>query len=99
MIISDYKYPLYPAVMKSDFREIIEDAAKEFSDKISFLEKDKDDVYKGITYKDFADKVKYLGEGLLRSGFKQRDKIGLIGKNCQKWAISYLAITTSNFVV
>ncbi len=99
MIVTNYKYPLYPTVMKSDFREIVEDTAKEFPNKISFLEKDKDDVYKGITYKEFAERVKYLGEGLLQSGFKQRDKIGLIGKNCQKWAISYLAITTSNFVI
>ncbi|MCX8058021.1 MAG: AMP-binding protein [Spirochaetes bacterium] len=83
-----------------DFRELISRAKEKYKTKLSFYEKDNNDNYVGISFEDFYNYISYLGEGLLSlKNINQRDKIALIGRNCRKWAISYLAITTSNFIV
>lgn len=94
-----FKYPLFDIPSRRDFRQMLEETVKKFPDKESFFEKGGDRKYHGITFKEFQQNVKYFGEALFSLGLKQRDKIGLIGKNSRTWAISYYAITSSNFVV
>ncbi len=98
MYIKDYHYPLHQVEMRKDFRDMISKTVQNYPDKKSFLEKE-GKYFEGITFTDFEKKIKYLGEGLLQSNINQRDKIAIIGKNCRQWAISYLGITTSNFII
>jgi|YNPMSStandDraft_1061717.scaffolds.fasta_scaffold00013_60 long-chain acyl-CoA synthetase len=92
-------YPYFEIVEKRDFRDLLSSASEKFGEKLSFYEKDENDIYQGVSFKEFENLVSFLGEGLLSLNLNQRDKIALIGKNCRKWAISYLAITCSNFIV
>lgn len=99
MNTSKVKYPYFQIEEKRDFRELLLKAKEKYGNKLSFFEKDQSDKYQGITFSEFYDLVSYLGEGLINLGIESREKIALIGKNCRKWALSYLAITTSNFIV
>ncbi|MFN3410844.1 MAG: AMP-binding protein [Exilispira sp.] len=99
MIWQNYGYPLYKIEQRKDFREMLDKTCEKYGEDLSFFEKNKKDQYEGITFNKFRENVANLGEYLLSLPINQRDKIALIGKNCRSWATSYLAITTSNFIV
>lgn len=54
--------------------------------------------YQPITYKEMLGKVNSLGTALIDLGFKN-EKIGLIGANSSRWAISYLAVVCGTGVI
>lgn len=99
MIWQNYHYPLYKIEQRKDFRDMLAKTCEKYGEDLSFFEKNEKDIYDGITFNKFRENIINLGEYLLSLPINQRDKIGLIGKNCRAWAISYLAITTSNFIV
>ena len=51
------------------------------------------------TFKEVAEEVARLRNYFFEMGIKQGDKIALCGRNCAKWAISYLAIASYGAVV
>ncbi|OHD58750.1 MAG: hypothetical protein A2014_09540 [Spirochaetes bacterium GWF1_49_6] len=58
-----------------------------------------DDGYWTITYGQFQDYVKSIGNALLKMGVKKGDKIGLIGENRNEWIISYLSVVYIGAIV
>ena len=99
MLVKDYHYPLYEIEERANFREMLDKTCEKYGNETSFFEKNDKNQYEGITFNEFRDRVKYLGEALFETGFVPHDKIALIGKNCRDWAIAYYAITSSGFVV
>jgi len=99
MIWQNYGYPLYQIEQRKDFKDMLNKTCENYGDQLSFFEKNEKDQYEGISFNDFRKSVTNFGEYLLSLPINQRDRIALIGKNCRTWAISYYAITTSNFIV
>ena len=99
MVIKDYHYPLYEIEKRVDFRDMLNKTCEKYGNELSFFEKNKNNRYEGITFNEFRNNVRYLGEALYDAGFNPRDKIALIGRNCRNWAIAYYAITSSDFIV
>ncbi len=71
--------------------EMFLNTVKTNSSKISLMSK-VDDQYRGITYQEFAEKVKDFALGLASLGVKKGDRISLLSENRPEWAISDLAI-------
>jgi len=99
MLIKDYHYPLYNIEDRRDFRDMLDKTCEKAGNEYSFLEKDENNNYRGITFNQFRDFVQCVGEALYSIGLKPRDKVGVIGKNCIKWAYSYYAIVSSGFII
>jgi long-chain acyl-CoA synthetase len=55
--------------------------------------------YWTVSYGEFQDYVKSIGNALLKMGVKKGDKIALIGENRNEWIISYLAIVYIGAIV
>ncbi|MDY6327046.1 MAG: AMP-binding protein [Bacteroidales bacterium] len=51
------------------------------------------------TFRDVAEEVSRLHKFFFDMGVRQGDKIALCGRNCAKWAVSYLAIASYGAVV
>ena len=52
-----------------------------------------------FTFKEVAEEVARLRNYFQAMGIRQGDKIALCGRNCAKWAISYLAIASYGAVI
>lgn len=48
-------------------------------------------IWQSMTWKEYADKVKYFGLGLTKLGFNPEEAIAIIGDNRPEWVISELA--------
>jgi long-chain acyl-CoA synthetase len=99
MIWENYGYPLYEVEERRDLREMLDKTCEKYGEEKSFFEKNKDDIYEGITFNQFRENMKNLSDGIFALNLKERDHIALMGKNSRAWATSYYSITSSNFVV
>ena len=82
----------------NNMREIINDISVTYANKNAFIIKNFDKTYKYITFKQFAEDIRYLGTALLKKGLKGK-KIAVIGKNRYEWAISYYAVVNGLGIV
>ncbi|MEE1116527.1 MAG: AMP-binding protein [Clostridia bacterium] len=73
-----------------NLREMLRLSAKQYGDRIAFVQK-KEGVDKAYTYRKFRCDVNELGTGLLKRGFLGK-KIMLIGSNRYLWGVSYMAV-------
>jgi len=77
----------------TDLKHMIETSASDewYGDHVAFYEKEvKGGEYKTTTYKEALADMNALGTALIAEGMKDR-RIAIIGENCYRWAISYLA--------
>jgi long-chain acyl-CoA synthetase len=71
--------------------EMVERTAKKYSTKDAFLWK-KNDIYQGMSYLAFWEKVRQVAGGLAHLGIQKDDKVAILSENNPNWAISDLAI-------
>lgn len=90
--------PFYDVRPIKDFKDLIDQSEKLFSERTAYKLHNRDGVYYDVTYKNFRHAVYYLANTLLKEGFS-RKHIAVIGANSYKWSVTYLAVTCSNNVV
>ena len=93
-------YPIYKTTFIDDMRSLVEEAARNFTDKtaISFKEKPSDKEVKKISFIQWRDDVRSLGTALIAKGLREKN-IALMGENSYGWCCSFFAIMGSSAVV
>lgn len=88
-------YPLYETTKFSDFREMTENVAERFPEKIAFQYKldPKDKETKKITFRESRDYIRYLATELHSMELEDK-KVGIIGQASIEWFFSYTALMT-----
>ena len=82
-----------------DIRHMLETSVELYADNTVFWEKEKKgEPYKKTTYREMYGMVNSLGTALINMGLKGQ-KIGIIGANSSRWAISYLAVVCGTGIV
>ena len=71
--------------------EMLSNSVNLYGDRTAFKVK-KDGKFEPVTYKEFYNKVEKFGTGLLGTGIKKFDHVGLVSENRFEWIISDLAI-------
>ncbi len=88
-----YNPPKYDTI-----KEYINEGIKKYPNNVAFRikgKRDKEVVYKDITYTEFENDLESLAQGFIEIGLKGK-RIAIIGKNCYEWALTYT--TTLNGV-
>ena len=76
-----------------NLKELIEESAKKYKDKVAFMikNKDKNDEIENITYDEFKKDIDGLGTEFLNMGLKGK-RVAILANNCYEWVVSYLAV-------
>ena len=75
----------------TDLKDMLETSCEKFAENTAFWVKDKrGGQYRQVKYKEALSDVNGLGTALIAAGFKDR-RIGVVGENSYRWAVSYLA--------
>ena len=81
-----------------DFRELVDDMAKNHGSRTAFLIKLGEGNYKKISFNLFREQYYRLCTEFINRGFLG-ERIAVSGKNCYQWVLSYLASSTVGVVV
>ena len=77
----------------TDIRHMFRTSVEMYGDNVAFRQKfGRNEPYSTITYKEAEKAVDGLGTALMELGLSGK-RIGIIGENSYKWAVSYLAVT------
>ena len=92
-------YPLYETTHFSDFREMTEQVAKNYPDKVAFkFKKDpRDKEAQSVTFSESRDFIRDLGTELHAIGIEGK-KVALVGVASVEWFFSYVALMSSGAV-
>ncbi len=90
--------PFYDVRQIRDFRDLIDQSERLFSERPAYKLKNKDGVYYEVTYSNFRHSVYYLANSLLNDGYN-RTHIAVVGANSYHWSVTYLAVTCSDNIV
>lgn len=85
----------------TDIKDMIESSASDewYGDHVAFYQKDtKGGPYRPIKYKEMLREVNALGTAMIDMGLKDK-RISVIGENCARWAMSYLAVICGTGIV
>ena len=99
--MEDKRMYIYEATEFNNIREIIKNAVKKHPENKAFIlkeKKDKEIIYKDITYKQFDKDIDGLGTALINMGLKGK-RIAIIGKNRYEWILSYLSVINGTGIV
>lgn len=99
--MEDKRMYIYEATEFNNIREIIKNAVKKHPENKAFIlkeKKDKEIIYKDITYKQFDEDIDGLGTALINMGLKGK-RIAIIGKNRYEWILSYLSVINGTGIV
>ena len=93
---------LYPGVVHSDVRDLLENCANKYNDAPAFILKHKiskkEVSYEDISFTQLRDHVIGLATYLIEEGNKNK-RVAIIGANCYNWMLSYFAALTGPGVV
>ncbi len=92
------EYPLYPVEKFESFQEMLLQSVRKYPNKLAMEDLNPTPINR-VTYRELYEYVIKFGKALRKLGIKERTHIALIGENRVQWGISYLAITTFNYVV
>ncbi len=92
------KDELYPVPRINDLQELLIKSAETYGNKLALEDLNNTPISK-VSFNELRDYVKKLGFAFKNLGLKERSHIALISENRVQWALSYLAITSFNFVV
>lgn len=90
--------PFYEIRDIRDFKDLINQSEKLFSERPAYKLKNNDGVYYEVTYSNLRHSVCYLVNSLVNDGC-HRTHIAVVGSNSYKWAVTYLAVTCSDNVI
>lgn len=90
--------PFYDVRQIRDFKDLIDQSEKLFSERPAYKLKNKDNVYYEVTYSNFRHSVYYLANSLLKDGYN-RTHIAVVGANSYAWSVTYLAVTCSDNII
>ena len=81
-----------------DFKDIINQSEKLFSERPAYKLRNKDGIYYEVTYSNFRHSIYYLANSLVNDGYS-RAHIAVVGANSYNWSVTYLAVTCSDNVI
>lgn len=90
--------PFYEVRQIRDFKDLLDQSKKLFSERPAYKLKNKDGVYYEVTYSSFRHSVYYLANSLVKDGYN-RAHIAVVGANSYNWSVTYLAVTCSDNVI
>lgn len=90
--------PFYEVRHIRDFKDLIDQSEKLFSERPAYKLKNKDNVYYEVTYNNFRHSIYYLANSLLNDGYN-RTHIAVVGANSYNWSVTYLAVTCSDNII
>ena len=90
--------PFYEVRDIRDFKDLIDQSEKLYSERPAYKLKNKDGVYYEVTYSNFRHSINYLANSLVNDGYK-RAHIAVVGANSYNWSVTYLAVTCSDNVI
>lgn len=71
--------------------EMLKESVKKYSEKPAFKIKEGGE-FVPVSYRNFLDRVRSFGTGLLDIGIKELDHIGLVSENRFEWIVTDMAI-------
>lgn len=81
-----------------DFKDIINQSEKLFSERPAYKLRNKDGIYYEVTYSNFRHSIYCLANSLVNDGYS-RAHIAVVGANSYNWSVTYLAVTCSDNVI
>lgn len=90
--------PFYEVREIKDFKDLIDQSEKLYSERPAYKLKNKDNIYYEVTYNNFRHSIYYLANSLLKDGYN-RTHMAVVGANSYNWSVTYLAVTCSNNVI
>ena len=91
-----HNYPLYEVKPFKDFKDMIEQHAKNDPDKVAFrFTVNKED--KQYTYKEHFENMNALGTALANAGYHGKH-IAMVGENCYEWVLTQITVLASDNV-
>lgn len=90
--------PFYEVRQIRDFKDLIDQSERLFSERPAYKLKNKDGVYYEVTYSSFRHSINYLANSLVNDGYK-RAHIAVVGANSYNWSVTYLAVTCSDNII
>ena len=81
-----------------DFKDIINQSEKLFSERPAYKLRNKDGIYYEVTYSNFRHSIYYLANSLVNDNYS-RTHIAVVGANSYNWSVTYLAVTCSDNVI
>ncbi len=94
-----HNYPLYETTKFSDVREMVENAAKKFSDKnaISYKKNPNGKEISHYTFSETREKVRALATEFIAMGMQDKN-VALVGEASPEWIFSYFALMSMGAV-
>lgn len=90
--------PFYEIREIRDFKDLIDQSEKLFSERPAYKLRNSDGIYYEVTYSNLRHSVYYLANSLVNDGYN-RAHIAVVGANSYNWAVTYLAVTCSDNVI
>ena len=81
-----------------DLKELIDYVGKEYGNKTAYRYREGQGIT-DVSFEKFSADVTALGEYILNLGYKDGDRIALIGENSYNWVVAYFAVINSGNVV
>jgi long-chain acyl-CoA synthetase len=91
-------YPLYSTRPVSDLQQMISGCVCEFPEREAFRVRKNRQEYYSITYKQFYNDLRALGNGLLEGEYGGK-RIAVMGENSYEWVLVYLAAVNCNATI
>lgn len=77
--------------------KLLRDNYRRYPYELALREKDRG-IWKGYTWKEYYEKVKYFSLGLMSLGLKRGDKLAILGENKPEWYYAELAVQAAGGV-
>ena len=81
-----------------DLKELIDYVGKEYGNKTAYRYREGQGIT-DVSFEKFSADVTALGEYILNLGYKDGDRIALLGENSYNWVVAYFAVINSGNVV
>ena len=90
-------YKNHPTQAYADFREMLHASAEKYGNKV-FIRQKENNVWRAYTFGRFAKDVMALAAELTARGLIEK-KIVLLGENCYRWAVVYMAVVCAGGII
>jgi len=91
-------YPLYETDLVHNLKELVNNCAAKYSEKVAFEYISDGQPSQQVTYSQFKSDIDSLGTAFFKLGFKN-SHIAVLGENSYEWIVTYLAVTGGSNVI